>query len=213
MPRPLPLALLLVLGAGCSAPEPTGAPELPSFEASYHPLATPTPNGEPTPDVRLQGTFLFYDDFERGLDHWTIAGDPGGVSWHRLNAYTCGGAWVMLFGKLDSSPFSAGEATIGLKAPVDLTKARRPHLTYDVMGQATPETALTLQPEARRPGGEWRPVGSVAKARYSFGFTRFADLTPYVGGPVELRFKAVAQGLAKPAPGLYLDQVQVLEPL
>lgn len=172
------------------------------------------PPPEPTPAVPLVGPFLFYEDFENTERPWRAEGAAGGIGWYRLNAPVCGGAYAMHMGKAIQQPFAGGSGTftLTLATPIDLTKAKRPHLTYDVRGVADPAEAVVLQPEARRPGGAWKAVGTPAAGRYRFVFTRFADLSEFTGGPIELRFSTVLAPSAAPHKGLYLDMVQIVEP-
>ena len=70
-----------------------------------------------------------------------------------------------------------------------------------------------VQPEARRPGGDWEPVGPVTVSRYpsDMGY-RAADLTAFAGGEVEIRFKAYLSPLDRPTRGFMLDDVKLMEP-
>ncbi|MNT38768.1 hypothetical protein D3C72_1749760 [compost metagenome] len=121
----------------------------------------------------------------------------------------------MLFGLPDRAEFSegSGQSVLTLKEPIDLTAATRPHLKYDVRGLSYPQDAVMVQPEARRRGGDWVPVGPVTVSRYpsDMGY-RAADLTAFAGGEVELRFKAYLSPLDRPTRGFMLDDVKILEP-
>lgn len=173
-----------------------------------------SPDAEPTPDVPLVGTFLFFEDFETERRLWMHSGAEAGVSWLRLNAPVCGGAWAMQVGRPGQATFAGvrGEHLLTLRRPIPLGTSKRPHLTYDVRGEAVPPESAVLQPEARPVGGEWRPVGSPALGRYRMVRTRFADLTALAGAPIELRFRVTLTGATQPTRGLYLDMVQVIDP-
>lgn len=210
--RILAVALTCPALAGCPAPKPARA-SLPPFEV--RPAAV-SPAAEPSPDVVLAGSFLFYEDFEAGPGTRSSWRTSGGASagWFRLNAPACGGAFVMLYGMKGQAPFfpASDDAFLESTRPLDLRAARRPHLTYTVMARAEPPGSLVLQPEIRPEGGAWTAVGSPAPARYRLAFTRFADLTPYAGARVALRFRLRASRSAAPTKGFYLDDVQVIEP-
>ncbi|HEY9722461.1 MAG TPA: hypothetical protein V6D47_10620 [Oscillatoriaceae cyanobacterium] len=184
---------------------------LPPFHARV-PSPTPRAADEPTPPVILTGGFLFFEDFEHGLARWAVAGRERGVGWHLLHARTCGGEYTMHVGRDGQAAFTGFPliATLTLRPPLDLTRARAPFLTYDVKGVASPATALVIQPQCRLESGPWRDLGTAARARYALQFTRFADLRPFVGRRLSLRFRAT---LAESAPtaGMYLDDVQVIE--
>lgn len=205
--------LVGLLLAGCST---TGAPansvsalNLPSFDGT----PTPVNDGEPSPDVPLTGAFLFFDDFEHGTGKWTVGGGDADPHWAILHAPTCSGAYVMHLGMPDVSQFTpqAGDETLTLKAPVDLTQAKRPQLTYDVLGSDDPQDAMVIQPEVQVDGGAWTPVGTPALARYDLTRTRFADLTAYDGKQVLLRFDTVIKS-GGATRGMFLDNVQIIEP-
>lgn len=217
MRRVLPF-LAIAIGLGwlawrlASRPAPRVRYTLPPFSA---PIASPTPRpaDEPTPPVILTGGFLFYEDFEHGLARWRLAGRANGVGWHLLHARTCGGAYTMHVGRDDQGRFTASPltSTLTLAPTVDLTRAIAPFLTYDVKGVAQPERALVIQPQCRIGGGAWQNLGTPARARYAMQFTRFADLRPYVGRAIALRFVATLAASTAPTVGMYLDNVQVIE--
>lgn len=163
----------------------------------------------------ILGRVHFWEDFETGLSRWQIDGAAGLARWHLLEGNFCGGAFTMLFGLPDRAEFGegTGQSTLTLRDPIDLSTATRPHVKYDVRGLSYPQDALMVQPEARRPGGSWEPVGPVTVSRYpsDMGY-RAADLTAYAGGEVQIRFKAYLSPLDRPTRGFMLDDVKVLEP-
>jgi hypothetical protein len=55
-------------------------------------------------------------------------------------------------------------------------------------------------------------VGERSTAHFVLVNTLAADLTAFAGGPAELRFHLVAQSPESPTKGLYLDDVQIIEP-
>lgn len=204
------LLALLLLGAPSAS-----AVELPPFHNPVKPAPPIAPPDEPRPTIELSGSFLFYEDFEHGIQRWRLEGGTPDVHWLLLKARTCGGEYTMLMGRPGQAPFqqARGTAFLTLTTPLDLRGHYRPHLTYDVKATATPANALTLQPEVRLPGGRWKPVGTVARASYRLAFTRFADLTPYARSRIELRFRVDFKPTAAPVLGYYLDNVQVIEPV
>ncbi|MNX98417.1 hypothetical protein D3C86_1308270 [compost metagenome] len=121
----------------------------------------------------------------------------------------------MLIGREAQAPFTdaEGDFLLTLKQPIDLAGRTRPHVAYDVLGSANPADSLVLQPEARRPGGTWQAVGRETYAEYPRMVAhRYADLTAFAGGPVELRFRAVLRAADQPGKGLLLDDIRILEP-
>jgi len=204
---------------------------LSACNASPSPAPLPSPTPRPTsdawqfvnpdaPDRILLGTVLFHEDFETDLSAWQIDGEAGTPRWLRLEGNFCGGAFTMLFGMPDRGEFGAdadsrsGSAAslLTLKAPIDLSQAQHPHLSYDVRGISYPQDGVMVQPEARRPGEDWVPVGPVTVSRYpaEMGY-RAADLAPYAGGSVSIRFRAYLSALDRPTRGLMLDDVKILE--
>jgi hypothetical protein len=185
--------------------------------AAPSPTTTPTPAATPPglpPDVPRQGTFVFYEDFERNFTRWSLEGGAQAVGWVRLNAFTCGGAWTMLLGTAGWEPFqnARGQAVLRLREPLDLRDARRPYLLYDVRGETVPPEAISLQPEVSRDGEAWQPIGAAAQARYRYVSRHHADLSPHRGQRLHLRFKATFDVGATPSLGLLFDDVHVLEP-
>lgn len=208
--------IVALVGAACAAPQaPAPAP---AIGASAPPLIESVPTPTPTPGESAapvpKGRFVFYEDFEKSLDAWTIEGASMGVGWSRLNAYTCGGAWTMLLGKGEQEAFAGvkGASTLALKQPIVLAAAKRPHLVYDVRGTTTPESAVTIQAEASRDGKTWQAVGEPILGRYRFVFSRVVDLGAYAGAPaLHLRFAARFDVGAAPVTGMLLDDVKVIE--
>ena len=210
-------ALLL----GCqAAPAPAPAAsnavadlDLPGFGATPGPTPTPDP-GDAIPNVPLAGSFLFFEDFEHGDARWTLAGGANGIGWLLLHAPACGGDYTMLMGRPDQAPFAgaSGEAVLTDTAGIDLTTARDPYMSYDVMGSFEPATAFTLTPELQDATGSWQPLGTPLAGRYPTVKTRIVLLKPYCGQVVHLRFRASFQAPYAATKGFYLDNVQVVEP-
>ncbi len=192
-----------------ASPAPTPAPTAPSRSDAWQHV------NPDAPDQVILGRVLFWEDFENGLSRWRIEGAAGAARWLLLEGNFCGGAFTMLFGLPERAEFAGGtgQSTLTLQEPIDLSTATRPHLKYDVRGLSYPQDALMVQPEARTPGGDWQPVGPVTVSRYpsDMGY-RAADLTPYAGGKVEVRFKAYLSPLERPTRGFMLDDVKILEP-
>lgn len=178
------------------------------------PTPAPTPRGLDQ-DKILLGTAFFHEGFETGLASWSVAPSEESVTWRRLEGNFCGGAFAMLLGKEARAAFdeAEGERYLALVQPVSLAGKSRPHLTFDVLGAANPVDSLLLRPEVRRPGGAWQEVGVLTYAEYPRAVAhRFADLTEFKDGSVELRFKATLTNAAQPGQGLLLDDVKLVEP-
>jgi hypothetical protein len=187
----LPLLLL----AGCAP-----APVITAATPSPMPPVPVSANSDPVP----AGKFLFYEDFENGTDRWELPA----TGWQLLNAFTCGGKYTMLLP--DSG--QPGESTFTLKQPIDLAKAVKPVLKFDVKGLTTPEDAVVIQAELRPAGKDWQPLGHDARGNHVFVASVAADLTPYVGQAVGLRFHGVTKAGKADSKGMYLDDVAVIEP-
>ena len=211
MPRPV--LLLALLAAACApqaAPPPPGA-ALPTLAPVPSPFGPAVSYGS---DPLPAGSFVFFEDFERGADRWTLPDPAAPVAFRVANVRACGGLYTILLGRADLAPYApdAGEHVLALAAPLDLTKARRPFLKYDVKGTTTPATALDLVAEVRGADGAWTPVGRRVRGGYVFMASIGADLTPWAGQAVGLRFRAALAPGTAPTEGFYLDDVQVIEP-
>lgn len=179
-------------------------------------LPTPAPPPLPGLDATLKpvgGAFLYYEDFERGLDKWTVSGGEGDWGWHLLNAKTCGGLFTMHLGhkKHQSLTPKATDGFVTFKTPIDLRKAKNPVLKFDVKGSAVPYDAATYQTQVRQPGGAWKTLGPAIDARFPMVRSIYLDLRPYKGSKLELRFHGKLKPSAKPTLGLYLDDIHVIE--
>lgn len=179
-------------------------------------VPSPKPSRDPAdvpPPGALSGAFLFFEDLEHTGDRWALAGASGGVGFHRLKAPACGGLYTLHVGRADHAPFTPLplKTTATLKAPLDLTKAKRPLLRYDVKGEFSPIGALSLQPYVQVDGGAWQPLGKPALGRYPTVMTRFVLLTPYAGHKVRLRFEATMKAGTGKTKGYYLDDIYVME--
>ncbi|MDB5102034.1 MAG: hypothetical protein JWM80_6455 [Cyanobacteria bacterium RYN_339] len=192
-------------------PDPQ-APRLAPSLLDALPSPTPRPVLPPMPSPMV-GPTLFHEDFEQGMGRWHASAGPGDAGWHLLRAAACGGLYTMVLGRDHNDVFTnvATTADLTLKMPLDLTRLRRPHLQYDLKGLCYPYDLLTIRPYARRPGGVWKPVGAAGQARYPLVVTFAADLTPFAGGLIELRFHGEMRAGSKPNRGLYLDDINVLE--
>lgn len=192
---------------------PTASQSVPSLIDSV-PTPTPTPRGI-AQDKILLGTAFFHEGFEAGIASWSLSPSSEAVTWRRLEGNFCGGAFAMLVGTEGRAAFAEaeGDRYLTLNAPLSLAGKVRPHLTFDVLGAANPVDSLVLQPEARRPGGAWKAVGVLTYAEYPRAVAhRYADLTEFKDGDVELRFKATLAAASQPGLGLLLDDIKVVEP-
>lgn len=215
------LALLAAVAAvaACKPEEQraTASPS-PAVAASTASLSDALPS--PTPDhtmpsmpPEVAGGFLFYEDFEKGRDRWAINGVSRGVGWHHLKAATCGGLYTLVLGEAKNPPtkFAAGASYLTLKAPLDLGKAKAAQLQYDIKGVANPPASAAITPEVREPGGAWKAVAPTATARFPLVVTYTADLTPYLGKKIALRFRGTTKPASEPTKGFYLDDIHVVE--
>lgn len=211
------LLLLPLLLAAC-APAPAGAPAAGGPTPPAATLAPPPSPFGPAVDYGSDkvppGSFVFFEDFERGFDRWAMPDPKAQVAFRPLNALACGGLWTIMLGPEGGAEFTPapGEHVLALKAPLDLTKARAPFLKYDVKGESSPAEALDLVAEIRGTDGAWTPVGRRVRGGYVFMASIGADLTAWAGQPVGLRFRATFAPGAGPMKGFMLDDVQVIEP-
>lgn len=192
---------------------PTASRSVPSLIDSV-PTPSPSPRGVEQEKILL-GTAFFHEGFEEGMASWSVSPAAQVVSWRRLEGNFCGGAFAMLLGLEGRAAFAeaSGDRYLTLDRPVNLTGKSRPHLTFDVLGSANPVDSLLLQPEVRRPGGAWQAVGVLTYAEYPRAVAhRYADLTAFKEGEVELRFKATLTPAAQPGLGLLLDDIKLVEP-
>lgn len=199
--RPILLLIAIAVALGCT---PAPAPLV---------SVSPSPSRSPVTERVPAGAFLFFEDFEQGTARWQVPASEG-PTWRLLKSYACGGAFTMHLGLPEQTPYTptAGEAILALQAPLDLKKGRSPRLKFDVLGTAEPDTAITLWAEARDPGAAWKPLGDPVTANHALMKSLVRDLTPWAGRPVELRFRAVTSAGSAPTKGVYLDDVQVIEP-
>jgi len=88
----------------------------------------------------------------------------------------------------------------------------KPVLKYDVKGLTSPAEAVSLTVEVRPAGQDWRQVGHGAQGDHVFVASQVADLTPFVGQQLGLRFHGVTRAGKGDSQGMYLDDVDVIEP-
>jgi hypothetical protein len=201
------LALVALLLSGCAAAQPVVPP---APVASATPM--PAPVGQQVSDNVPSGAFVFFEDFEAGTGRWTMP-PSADVGWRLLKAHTCTGDFSLLLGKDQQEPFtgSAQDRYVTLATGLDLSKARRPALKYDVLGHALPDGAVSMVVEVRPPGGDWQPLGDQRIADHPFALTFVSELTAWTGKTVDLRFHGTVKDVAEPSKGLYLDQIAVIE--
>lgn len=224
MVRPFLLTLGVVLlastGLAEGRPQPAPAPAvaLASTEPALKSLLNSVPSPMPIPVLPSMpppaaGSFAFYEDFENGIARWKMANAANGLGWHHIKSKSCGGLYTVVLGRKENVEFSKerAEAYLVVTKPIDLRKSRKPQLQYDLKGATMPPEILTVTVEGRRPGGTWRPIGAKANARYAVVVTFTADLKPYIGGLLDLRFKGVVKGTDKLVKGMFLDDIHVVE--
>lgn len=211
--------LFALLLSGCApsdvpAPVPAaGTSSTPTSLAALVPSPAPVRYGSDKVPV---GTFVYYDDFEKGFDDWELPPAPAAdtVGLRALKAPACGGLWTVHIGLPEQKPYipSVGSFMLSKKAPLDLSKAQKPWFKYDVKGVTFPAEALDLTAEIRPPGGDWQPVGRRIVGGYVFMASIGADLTAYAGQKLGLRFVATLKPGQDASKGIWLDDVVVIEP-
>ena len=159
----------------------------------------------------------FNDDMESSSANW-VATDL----WHRssLRAHDSATAWY--FGQETSRTYFTGaqhSGAITLASPVDLRGVTQAQLRFREWRQVIDSTPLDVaRVEVSRDGNDWTSLSDSFFSSYDWQ-QRTMDLTPFVGGPLHIRFKfdtnafdflpfAIAQGFE----GWYVDDVQVLVP-
>ena len=217
-----PQAALLLAAPAWLAACPTLCPAPPGPQASSAAVVQASPYVPPGPlptartysDVVPAGAFLFFDNLEKGAGLWQLPDGPDAIAWRLLNAHTCGGEYTLHFGAERHAFFTtpAGDSVVTLIKPIDLTKAQRPVLKFDVRGDALPPSALSLQPELKTATGAWQALDRKLTGDNVFVRTVVIDLAAWKGEAVNLRFRATFTPTTGPTRGLYLDDVAVIEP-
>lgn len=215
-PSLVPVVLALALAACEPNVEKVPEPAQPSMSAPVSlldALPSPTPDQTlPSMPPAIAGSFLFYEDFERGADRWTMAGGRDGIGWHLLKASTCGGLYTMVLGhKLnEATRLATGSSTLTLKAALPIPAAGEFQLKYDVKGAVTPPEAATIHAEIRPANGKWSSIAPVATARFPLVVTFKANLAPYLGQTINLRFRGTTETTREPQKGFYLDDIYII---
>ena len=203
-------------GAEAAHPTPTASLQVaaaPGMNLSGA-LPSPTPDRTlPSMKPEIAGSFVFYEDFEKGVAKWTPSVGKSGVGFHLLKAATCGGLYTMVLGEDKNPPtkFAHEDVLLTLKAPIDLRKVKKAQLQYDLKGDVTPPESATIIAELRPVGGKWKQVAPKATARFPLVVTFTAELDPYLGKQVELRFRGVTKPARQAGKGFYLDDVHVVQ--
>jgi hypothetical protein len=213
--RLLPIALGLFVAHPWM---PTALAEPPRAGSLLESVPTPAPVFPGDAKSIKPGRFVFYEDFERGqasMKKWVVSGDRHPIGWHLLNASTCGGLFTLAVDRSDHKKFhaeKAGQSVVTYTDWIDLRKAKKPYLKYDVKGLLSPEDAVTVTPEASRDGKRWTAIGPTTLARYKMMRSRLCELAPYAGGRFRLRFRAEWKPFVTPTAGFYVDDVHIVEP-
>jgi hypothetical protein len=179
-------------------------------------LPSPTPDRTlPAMKPEIAGSFIFYEDFEKGAAKWTPGIGKSGIGFHLLKAATCGGLYTMVLGEAKNPPtsFAREDVYLTLKAPIDLRKVKKAQLQYDLKGDVSPPDSATIIAEMRAVGGTWKPVAPKATARFPLVVTFTGELDAYLGKQVELRFHGVTRPAKQAGKGFYLDDVHVVRAL
>lgn len=217
--RVRPALVLVACLGGCLAPgaAPPGPVPTPAAPAPTPFLVPSIPETDPFP---LIGPLRQEEGFEHGQATWRDeAARPDTphdrVVWRRLQGSFCGGQYVMQVGVEGFKPFEPmpAECVLTEEATMSLAGMQRPHLRFSVFGVAYPPESLRLQAEARDPaGGGWQPVGPAIRARHYRTAVYSADLTAWVGGDVQVRFRALLAPGDRPTRGMLLDDIALIEP-
>jgi subtilisin family serine protease len=161
--------------------------------------------------------FLLNDDAESGASNWTATD-----LWHRSTYRALDSATAWYFGQdSDHTYFTAAQHSgdLTLASPLDLTGVSQAQLRFREWRQVLDFTPLdTARVQVSRNGADWTTVWETFSSSFDWE-QRTVDLTPFVGGPVYLRFDfntnaygslpfAITQGYE----GWYVDDVQVLVP-
>jgi hypothetical protein len=201
-------------GAEAANPTPTASLQVAALDLSGA-LPSPTPDRSLPAGMKpeIAGSFVFYEDFEKGVAKWTPSVGKSGVGFHLLKAATCGGLYTMVLGEAKNPPtkFASEEVLLTLKAPIDLRKVKKAQLQYDLKGDVTPPDSAAIIAEMRPVGGTWKPVAPKATARFPLVVTFTAELDPYLGKQVELRFRGITKPAKQAGKGFYLDDVHVVQ--
>src|SRR5262249_39617913 len=154
------------------------------------------------------------DDMESGPGNWTATD-----LWHRSSSRAYNSATAWYFGQESSRTYFTGAQHCGaltLMTPIDLTGVSQAFLRYHEWRQAgdLPIPVDVARVQVSRDGAEWETVSEMLTSTFDWE-QRALDLTPFVGGPVYLRFDfntdagflpfVIVQGYE----GWYIDDVQV----
>ncbi|MEB3283864.1 MAG: hypothetical protein VKN33_01075 [Candidatus Sericytochromatia bacterium] len=215
-PRAIPLLLVVGLSAcdpGTEKNPQTPAPSLSAPISLLDALPSPTPDQTlPSMPPAMAGSFLFYEDFERGTERWEISGGKGEIGWHLLKASTCGGLYTMVLGHTlnQASRFARTSSLLSLKTDIAIPPQGQFQIKYDVKGNVTPPEAAIIQAEIRPENGTWIRIAPTASARFPLVVTFKADLAPFLGQTIGLRFRGTTETTQDPQKGFYLDDIHII---
>ena len=164
---------------------------------------------------------LLADDAESGLSNWT-----SGVSWG-TSSVSHGGSHSFTDSPGGNYALNTNNA-LTLAAPVNLTGCDRARLEFWTKWSIEPTWDFALVEISTNSGSSWTvlraplshgPSGYGVQTAGLWGFDGYTpgldwvpqeiDLTPYVGGPVLLRFRVVSDA-GDARDGIYIDDIRVI---
>lgn len=181
--RLLPLAALAA--AGCAEPPPITA------TLNVERVAVGGADATWGSSIPVTGPYIFYESFDGRFDRWGFPAPPGAGEGYLFTAAACG-----------------PDAALLLRHPIDLSRRERPHLSLKAAGRAV---SLSIQLQARRPGGDWEAFTPPLRGEDVSPATRFVSLAAFAGSEIELRVKAACDGPPDPEDGLRLLELAIVE--
>src|SRR5262249_40943350 len=131
-------------------------------------------------------TALFSDDMESGAGNWTATD-----LWHRSTYRAHDSATAWYFGQDGDHTYFTGvqhNGDVTLASPLDLAGASQAQLRFREWRQVLDFTPLdAARVQVSRNGSDWVTVWETFSSSLDWQ-ERTVDLTPFVGGPVYLRF-------------------------
>jgi subtilisin family serine protease len=166
-----------------------------------------------TPAARV----LLNDDVEGSVTGWSATG-----LWHRSNVRGHDSATAWYYGRDDTRSYFNGtqdSGTLTLAAPIDLTGVGQALLRFSEWRRVIDSNPLdTARVQVSRNGVDWSTASETFASTHDWERAT-VDLTPFIGGPVYVRFEfnknaynflpfAISHGYE----GWHVDDVQVLVP-
>ena len=149
--------------------------------------------------------YPFSDDFETGLDNWSVSG----VDWTRINTAVLGGNYVLTDSPEGDYPSNAN-TTLTTQGFFDLSSATFPVLTF--WHKYSLALYDYLYVEVSSDGGfSWQTVQTLYHSQYQSTWTQeMIDLSPYISSSVKIRFR-LRELSGYEADGWSIDNVEIRE--